>query len=310
MTSAPSEPTGGASPGRLIILEGPDGAGKSTLAKDLCQAYSAEYHHEGPPPPHVDILDYYGGILEGARIRGGNHVFDRLAYGEMVYGPVFRGVDRLTPAGWRVFKRLIDATNTYLVLCLPERDVAFYNWMQRQHIEMVTQVEQYEEIYARYQLSAPEHHFVYDYKRHTPSDVVGAYELWLEGQPLPLPVGAVGSPGWTYLLVGERGSNPAALADLPFFSTKHSSGFLTEALDLAGFMSSELAYANFWMHNGKQLILDNFEPRKVIALGSRAAMGLRAIGVRSFCEVPHPQYVKRFRHNDIAWYADELRRCR
>jgi MoxR-like ATPase len=66
----------------IVILEGPDGAGKTTLAEQLAKKYGLVYKHEGPPPPKVNVLEYYGQLLDEAR--GKNVVFDRLALGERV----------------------------------------------------------------------------------------------------------------------------------------------------------------------------------------------------------------------------------
>ena len=69
-----------------LVIEGPDGAGKTTLAQALCASGYA-YRHEGPPPPTVPALRYYAGIL--ARLEQPT-LLDRFHLGELVYGPIVR----------------------------------------------------------------------------------------------------------------------------------------------------------------------------------------------------------------------------
>ena len=42
-------------PNKVVVLEGPDGGGKTALANELVR-HGYTYHHEGPPPKNVDPL--------------------------------------------------------------------------------------------------------------------------------------------------------------------------------------------------------------------------------------------------------------
>lgn len=79
-------------PGRpIVVLEGPDGSGKTTLANALVDA-GYEYDHCGPP--EKSALYYY---LDGINRHPGKPlVIDRLHAGSYVYGKAFRGLDDLT----------------------------------------------------------------------------------------------------------------------------------------------------------------------------------------------------------------------
>lgn len=101
---------------RHIILEGPDGAGKTTIARILCHALGMEYSHEGPPPPGVEPFTHYWLQLGGAEYPT---VFDRLHLGEIVYGPLLRGKPGLTPEEVMRLNDLAEDMDALIVLCLP-----------------------------------------------------------------------------------------------------------------------------------------------------------------------------------------------
>jgi hypothetical protein len=101
---------------RHVILEGPDGAGKTTLARQLCDTYGYGYHHEGPPPEDVAAVEHYGGLLTGALSLT---VFDRLHLGELVYGPLLRGRCRLNTHDLEVLSDIVLRLNITTVICLP-----------------------------------------------------------------------------------------------------------------------------------------------------------------------------------------------
>lgn len=77
----------------FIVLEGADGTGKSTLAKDINRVIGggrAVIRHFGPPTTHA--LAEYGKPLGGVKADPyRNRIFDRYHWGEYVYGPLFRG---------------------------------------------------------------------------------------------------------------------------------------------------------------------------------------------------------------------------
>ncbi len=102
-----------------IIIEGPDGAGKTTLAKGFKEY---EYHHEGPPSLGYNLLQYYTNLLEQAD----NTIFDRHALSELVYGPLLRGGSRVTLK--EVANLYQKASADRLIICLPHPEVCEANW--------------------------------------------------------------------------------------------------------------------------------------------------------------------------------------
>jgi len=112
----------------IIILEGCDGSGKTVLANALAKKYSFLIRHTGRPPAFGDLLiDYVTALLKDRYARPGV-VFDRLAFGELVYGPIFRGASRLTEKDWSIFRSITTELQAMHVLCMPPYDVCRENW--------------------------------------------------------------------------------------------------------------------------------------------------------------------------------------
>jgi len=76
----------------LIVLEGCDGAGKTTLAAAFASRYGYAIVHATRTPEGEDLVAKYRVILA----RPGRLVLDRSFVSELVYGPLERGHSRLT----------------------------------------------------------------------------------------------------------------------------------------------------------------------------------------------------------------------
>jgi thymidylate kinase len=84
--------TGPVSQQRLVVIDGCDGAGKSTLAQAVAAHYGHAVVHAGLTPEGVDLFAKYQAILA----RPGPLVLDRSFVSELVHGPFDRGRSRLT----------------------------------------------------------------------------------------------------------------------------------------------------------------------------------------------------------------------
>jgi hypothetical protein len=288
----------------ILILEGPDGSGKSTRAKQLLERYNLEDHHEGPPPKDVPILVHYGAQLEKARHK--SIVFDRFAFGERVYGHVLRNHDRLGEDGWRVFKRLLRSTCAMSVVCLPSYDVCYANWLGRKG-ELFKDSDLLRKTYDRYvEVMDYEEHYEYDYTQPEAFETLCCGIDMEMPQLHPLPARVIGSPSARTLLVGDRGGDPTYGVDLPFFGTIESSAYLNKALAIADIPESSLAFVNAFSHelNDYEILPKTFP--NIVALGQAAERMCIEQGLQPK-RVPHPQYWRRFHHADIYTYAAMLR---
>jgi len=283
---------------RIIILEGPDGAGKTVLARHLQERYHIAYRHEGPTPADRSPLLYYGGILDACR--DVPVVFDRFALGERVYGPLLRGGDRLGDLGWHVFQYLVHAVGAVQILCLPPYDVCLRNWRGRAH-ELFTDERLLRASYRAFESAESWHDYTYDYTVDVEADLMTALDRRV---PCALPEGMLGGPAADILLVGDRGADPTAPLDLPFYSTAGSSGYLFTTLALAKLDATRVALINAYRHDGSAWPIPHTY-RRVVALGHAAAQACRQQHV-PHTTIPHPQYWRRFHRHDIMVYVQRL----
>ena len=133
---------------RVIILEGPDGAGKSVLADSLEQLTGVQSIHLTPPvdEPAFDTCDrHIDNVVHADR----GVIFDRFHISEHVYGPILRGIDGMAETGAIIEERLWSLTRPAVVMCLPPFDVALNTWSRRNaaKAELVEKREQYDAIY-------------------------------------------------------------------------------------------------------------------------------------------------------------------
>ena len=163
--------------GKIVILEGPDGGGKTTLAKELV-ARGFDYFHDGLPPSGRDNVAYYTWILEQAGKRDKNSVFDRLWLGERIYGPVARGIDTIGDEGQNVMLDLHKKLGVKMFLCLPPFPVVMINYRSKlkDPLDYLQSADLLTEVYHRYYAWGIKNSFsayLYDYYIRTVDDVIG-----------------------------------------------------------------------------------------------------------------------------------------
>lgn len=316
----------------IVIVEGPDGAGKTTLARALSQHYGLSYQHEGPPPNDVDLLGYYSQKLD--RVRGKNVIFDRFAMGQLVYGPMLRNDERFGTEEWRVFTRLLSAANVDHIIVMPSYDICLKRWQHSKKKELFSDKHVFDKTYERWSELVTnfmgdghslgccfntirlKHHswHLTVYRSNDRFAINVSLVIGLRNDDddkraikLQLPQRYVGSPIALYLLVGERASG---MYDLPFFSTMGSSGYLNRTIDVANISERDLAFVNMYRFNGRSEKIAEKNalgrPWKIIALGNVADDSLTSQGL-PHAKLYHPQYWKRFYHREIDRYANALK---
>lgn len=232
--------------GRVIILEGPDGAGKTTAADQLVKM-GWRYFHEGPPPKDQDRIEYYAGKLWKALNARHDIIYDRFHLGEMVYAPIARHEDLFGYYGMKMFRRIFWAQPARCVVVLPDYQVCHANWKKKydQRNDYLMDSAKFRDSYYRF-MGLASYHERYDYQ----NDLWGfKIDQLLDSMTRRLPAGVIGHPRAKFLIVGERTNKTAT--DFPFINSHNSSRFLNDALWEAGYQEEDMAFTNSYTWRGK-----------------------------------------------------------
>lgn len=295
---------------RIIIFEGCDGSGKTTLALRAAKLLRARYMHFGPLGSVKKGLArlYLEGALP-ALLGYEDVVMDRSWLSELPYGVAFRdGVDRLGNEQRRMLERIFMRAQTTVVRCDPGWETVAENFTARKKgndaAEYLDKLGQLAEVYRCYNVqltSLPQ--AIYNYHKHE-NDV--DLDWLLTGLPATFQhhtqSETAGNLAANTLIVGE---SYAPLTDVdssyqkPFcaFSGAGCSRWLTSQLEMAGIGEERLLWCNA-DHLEVGLATMSKKPERVIALGVVAASKCRELGLSGVREVEHPQSHKRFKFNE------------
>lgn len=292
----------------LIILEGPDGAGKSTLAREIKDAIGdlgVSVYHKGPATEHP--LDEYETPLLGYRPgMDADIICDRWHVGEWVYPKV---LDRKTQADtptWRHLELFLAARGALIVYMLPylevlQERVGDDDWLiKNDQLEWIRRG--YEDAIDR---TVHQANTLLDF--HNEIDpfrvITAARFLELEAARVKHRGSYVGPPHPHVLLVGERHEfeEPYPPAFGPYKAT--SGHWLLTALNPS--MGLGLANAN---EEDLHPLWVSLERPKTVALGHVASRELQKVGVPHGA-VPHPQFTRRFHHYKFSWYRSLVARA-
>lgn len=315
----------------LVILEGLDCAGKTTLAGRIIDRLRTEepdaavgYRHAGPPEHHP--LDEYVEPLLSYRPGTGQHVVcDRWHLGESVYPTLLGRHTDLTEDVRAYVELFLRARGAILVYC-----EASYDYLRDCGVSRGDAQDELARIFDTQQLFR---------RRLTESNVpvmiVGAtadedVELAVsqvlsvarQREQSALPVAPfttyVGDPRPLLLLVGDRRGTPTHDLDefddwpafVPYAST--SGSYLLTTLTSTqlrvpehGVQLRDVALVNANDVDDVRDVWDAVGRPLVAGLGVNAGAALRRANV-PYRSVPHPQYWRRFRHNDRVEYLDRL----
>jgi deoxyadenosine/deoxycytidine kinase len=286
----------------LVIVEGPDCAGKSTLVERLAKRIgNTTTFHKGPPTRHP-VIEYAEDLLDYRPGTGLNIICDRWHWGERVYPEVLDRSSQLDLAAWRWIEMFLRSRGALVVRLDPDLQLLKTRLAERGDDTVAE--EMLHGIVCGYRKTAyasmlpiatcyPDESFI-----DTQLDQIidRAREHENSTHHLNLLHTYVGPPRPDFLLVGDvrvtayRQTKWPAFGPLPATSGR----FLLNALSGPRVPRFGIINANDVDDIGKAHALLNYTPA-VIALGINAHETLAGHGIRHGA-VPHPQYVRRFHH--------------
>lgn len=307
----------------LIILEGPDGAGKTTLADSLratlvdhCRVEDlVEVRHSGPPTRHP-LVEYELALTEYRPDRDWHIVCDRWHLGELIYPHILGRKTVYDEAMHWHIEKFLTSRGALVVYVQRDLDVLTKTLMQRGDDYVTVDVlpkivDAYDRILATpHVLTLHTDPLRYGLERVTRSVIDVAEKIGQSCVELGRFVTYVGPPDPSLLLVGDvRGvGGRYAFGDAPaFVPYRGTSGH---------FLARTLLSVTSPLIDGVGLVnaCDVDDPRQVwvavgsppvVALGRNAARRLRELDV-PHREVSHPQFVRRFHHRRGTEYAEHI----
>ncbi len=304
----------------MVILEGSDQAGKTTLAKQLLARLGDgwEYHHEGPPPPGGEANHYAKMVLLDRQV-----VLDRSHLGEMVYGPCCRGKAALTPLQVSVLNRIVAGRGGFVIWCDPPLGLIKARWK-----EDVTEKKPLKQLCFihdtwNYVLRGAARELpVIRYTATTPAEGVDFVERIISricaSAALGTQAGAINIKGYgshraRMILVGEKVNPRATWLGLPF-DQGASSEFLHGQLLARNIQEKDLYFVNVDRLEEERddqetlpFLMFRNPMAKIVALGKIAGAGLRRLGFCPAYDLPHPQSWVRFHSKEKNQYGKMLR---
>ena len=141
---------------RLVIFEGVDGAGKTTLAKHVANVLDADLIHHGPYQDitgGVDLAEIYEKSTLNAVYGLRNVILDRSWISEEVYGAVYRdGANRLAHIAQTIERRLVFSydLSVVVVFCVPLLSRVIVNLSMRDEAFDPTKIREVYNAYLRH----------------------------------------------------------------------------------------------------------------------------------------------------------------
>ncbi len=251
----------------LILLEGPDGAGKTTLATKLA---FEEYAHHGPYTGATGeaIAAAMGGSLKPALL-GKDLVVDRCWVSDPIYSPVFRGHgSRICPEYRRMLDREALAADGVIVLCQPSFEVCAKAFNSGRE-EMLDNEAQLRTVYDLYRgpLDTCLPTVKYDYTQDKYQDLLLQVQRAVFSRRENIKITLVCSGANTK-------SEAQAEASVPYvaFNKDGTAFWLANLLEAAGISESSLHWLNAYDGYGGEAYPEQAKSEtKVVALGPYAA---------------------------------------
>ena len=316
----------------LIVIDGCDGTGKTTLAEALCKKFDGHYLHNTYRWPTKMPL-YHTASLHHA-LKLAKHklvVIDRLWMSEAIYADVYRGGSPWPHMGRTIDRIVRRFGGMYILTQSPEGHREKFNQLKAERREMYDDVDQvrirydmlYEGGFAGHdrdyvqQLSVNGMRFrndVLPYRYDIEGQSMDVYMdmVWSaldHRQKTQLPealrldhknfAGHLGDA--EIIFVGDKTNSKMRAIEWPWYDFGNSSDFFAGVLHDLLFDEQRAIYVNANSSGGGLYINDCLRVKPymtVVALGKAASDTLGYYCLKKPIEVMHPSYAKRFNKRD------------
>jgi thymidylate kinase len=270
----------------ILILEGPDGAGKTTLAEALRHRFQDKgmVHivkhgpYTGVEPEHLCRI--YFRSMSPALTFDDVVIMDRSWLSEPIYGEVYRnGANRIDVERKRMLERVALSRGAVVIHCQPDFETCVEAFEKRIGEEYLDDISQLEAVYNEYEsigltTSLPTIH--YDYTQ----DSID----WLLDKISRVSIKNGASGGGCFkqgniLMLCDKGPRTnvrASAVVIPFINFLDNDGpsrMLAEALEHEGISERELYWINTQTYQGTPTepdFIKDLKPSKIFALGNNA----------------------------------------
>lgn len=150
----------------IIILEGPDGSGKTTLAKQLSRQTGYPYEHRSKPENEEEKAKMMIEYLQMCKSRQ-NLIVDRCWYSEMVYGKVMRDQSYIDYTQMYELERMLAKGGAIIIYCTASKAALWMRATQRGE-DYITSRDDFNAICEEYEKLMSVPHYIpvvrYEYK--------------------------------------------------------------------------------------------------------------------------------------------------
>jgi thymidylate kinase len=291
----------------LVIIEGADKTGKTTLAKAIAGELGYEYVHFSTPkgPPADEYIDFLLALKRPT-------VCDRFHLGELVYGPLLRGKPGLTPLQLATIERVMRLQPTVVIHAVTDMKLANDRLVHSTEHEVVN-TEQNKAAARLFAEVVPNTNAgpVLRYNGVSQDDIRSVIaeirKLEVATGSLPAYTGIGTVTGQRLVFVGEQVNQNVTWRGLPF-DKGASSQFLLDVFAEAGVPEKAVYICNAdKLTEDEAADLDEGRTR-FISLGKKADNKLAAFGIPHKA-LPHPQWVKRFNFRQKDAYINDMRQA-
>lgn len=135
----------------IIIVEGPDGAGKTTMIEKLKKRYPAAmtFHFGAPVEGEDQLLRYAVPMLKHPE---NTLIYDRSWYSEFVYGPVMRNRHELRPEHSKLLEALAYKHGSPIVYYLTAPDEILWERCQERGETYIKDIKTLKIISSKYEV--------------------------------------------------------------------------------------------------------------------------------------------------------------